>query len=245
MTKAPEKGKGSVLKGKWHGVPKPVLLVGAGVGVYLLYRWYQNRNSSSSTAAGTTPSTSTGNGTSLGGLGGGYSGGGYGGGYGGAGGGSGTSTPPATTQVPGQSVPGVVGTPGTSPLKTAIGRPPFKVKGKTFNSVSSFIYGGNTYYGIKNPTEAKQLEQLGVDLVHSPTDPTGKGLFVMLPHGRTVIPTRTVHHQVGKQSTGTKHPFHGYTGAGTTQVKGAPPKQSPPPEHLTKAQIRAHTGGKP
>lgn len=41
-------GKG--LSAKWHGIPVPILLVGAGVGLYFAYRWYQSRNTSSTSA---------------------------------------------------------------------------------------------------------------------------------------------------------------------------------------------------
>ena len=51
--KTPPKG-GSILKKKWHGVPVPLLAVGGGVAVLLIYKWYKDRQSASST---TTPST--------------------------------------------------------------------------------------------------------------------------------------------------------------------------------------------
>lgn len=54
--KAPAK-KGKGLSGKWHGVPKPVLVLGGGLAIYLLYRWYQNKNAAA--AANVTPSTAT------------------------------------------------------------------------------------------------------------------------------------------------------------------------------------------
>lgn len=60
---APKK-KGA-LGGKWHGVPVPVLVIGLAAGGYLLYRWYQNRSTSSTTAtapASTQGATSSGTG---------------------------------------------------------------------------------------------------------------------------------------------------------------------------------------
>lgn len=52
-------GKG--LSAKWHGIPVPILLVGAGVGLYFAYRWYQSRNTSSTSAVSSTapPSSSS------------------------------------------------------------------------------------------------------------------------------------------------------------------------------------------
>ena len=55
--KAPAK-KGSFLSKKFHGVPMPVVVIGGGVGLYLVYNWYKNRQASStSSTAATTPST--------------------------------------------------------------------------------------------------------------------------------------------------------------------------------------------
>lgn len=49
--KAPAK-KSSFLSGKFHGVPKPVLAVGGGVALYLVYKWYRNRSTSSTPTTG-------------------------------------------------------------------------------------------------------------------------------------------------------------------------------------------------
>ncbi|MHB8843020.1 MAG: hypothetical protein ACYC56_14740 [Candidatus Aquicultor sp.] len=49
--KAPAK-KSSVLSGKFHGVPKPVIAVGGGVALYLVYKWYRNRSTSSTPTTG-------------------------------------------------------------------------------------------------------------------------------------------------------------------------------------------------
>lgn len=71
--KAEAKKGESIFKKKWHGVPVPLIAVGGGLVLYLGYRWYENRNASSSST--TTPSTtSTGDTTGTGsdtGLGGG------------------------------------------------------------------------------------------------------------------------------------------------------------------------------
>ena len=45
--------KGSGLSAKWHGLPIYVWAIGGAAGAYLLYRWYQNRSASSTTAAAT------------------------------------------------------------------------------------------------------------------------------------------------------------------------------------------------
>lgn len=49
--KAPAK-KSSLLSGKFHGVPKPVIAVGGGVALYLVYKWYRNRSTSSTPTTG-------------------------------------------------------------------------------------------------------------------------------------------------------------------------------------------------
>jgi len=85
----PKAKKGSALSGKFHGVPKPVIAVGGGLLLYLGYKWYKNRQSSSSTAAttgaaATSPTDTTGSGSGNGG-GSGSGGGGLFGGGGGSG----------------------------------------------------------------------------------------------------------------------------------------------------------------
>ncbi len=259
VREAETKGKESEkkgLKGKWHGIPKPVLLLGGGVALFLVYRWYANRNSSSSTAAATPTTggtqTSPGNGGfpySYGG-GGGYSGGGGGGtgsGSGGSGSGSGGGTglgynPGGPNLPPYPSPPGV-------PVKTYLGSKAFKVGGKTFSSVNSFLYKGDTYLGIKNPAEAKQLEAAGVQLAHNPTKPGGKGLFAIIPAGKTVVETRpakSIRHQTGPTATGSKDALSGFTGHGSTQASHPATAKRPTPARRThpapKGQIAVHTG---
>jgi hypothetical protein len=175
-TATPPKGKGSAFKGKIAGVPKPLALGALGVALYLGYRWYKNKNaaSTSSTATptattGTTPDTT--------------------GGYTGGGGGGGDWTPP-TPGTPAPTTP----TPGTtSPTPssiTPIGNQVITVGGKAFNTVANFTQNGSTYYGIDNPTEAKALEAEGVTLERNPNDPSGKGLFAVLPAGAKSIPVK-------------------------------------------------------
>jgi hypothetical protein len=86
-TGAPPKGKGNLFTKKWHGVPVSVLFAGGGVALYFGYRWYKNRQSSSSTTTPSTTSTgdTTGTGTDTSGLGSGGGGSSGGGGYGGSG----------------------------------------------------------------------------------------------------------------------------------------------------------------
>jgi hypothetical protein len=86
--KAPAKGaksskKGGGLSGSFHGIPKPVLAVGGGLGAFFLYRFWQARKA----AAATTPApqvnpaatgTDTGTGAGFSGTGTGGGGGGFG-----------------------------------------------------------------------------------------------------------------------------------------------------------------------
>lgn len=107
--KAPKKG--SLWSRKFHGVPVPLIAAGGGLALYLVYRWYENRNAASSST--TTPSTtSTGDTT------------GTDGGYGGVGGGGDNSPPvpnnppsgyPTTTPITGTPQPV---TPGATQVPT-------------------------------------------------------------------------------------------------------------------------------
>ncbi len=251
VREAETKGKESEkkgLKGKWHGIPKPVLLLGGGVALYLVYRWYANRNSSSSTAAATPTTGGTQTSTGTGGFP--YTGGG--GGYSGGGGGGDTGTTGTTsTNAAGGNTPptSTVTAPAGVPVKTYLGSKAFKVGGKTFSSVNSFLYKGDTYLGIKNPAEAKQLEAAGVQLAHNPTKPGGKGLFAIIPAGKTVVetkPVKSIRHQTGPTATGSKDALSGFTGHGSTQASHPATAKSPYPAPRThpapKGQIAVHTG---
>jgi hypothetical protein len=74
-------GKG--LSAKWHGVPVWVLAGGGGVGAFLLYKWYKNRQSADTTSGATSATAPVATGTT--GTGSGYTGTGQGGGGGGGG----------------------------------------------------------------------------------------------------------------------------------------------------------------
>ncbi len=80
-TDNPKAKSGGLMSKKVAGIPVPILVVGAGVTAFVIYK--KLKGSSSSTSTDTTPATSTDTG-SLNGEGSGYSGGG-GGGYGGGG----------------------------------------------------------------------------------------------------------------------------------------------------------------
>lgn len=90
-TTAPATGKkGSAFKGKIAGIPRPVVLIVGGLGLYLGYRWYKNRQAAS-TSSTATPTASSGTTADTSG---GY---GSGGGYGGYGGGGNNLNPPTAT----------------------------------------------------------------------------------------------------------------------------------------------------
>ncbi|MDE1822646.1 MAG: hypothetical protein KGI98_17555, partial [Euryarchaeota archaeon] len=179
-------------------LPAPVVYVGGGVILFLVYYWYKNKQSSSSTSSAATPTASS---TAPTDTTGGY------GTYGGYATPS-TSTAPtdtSTTTTPtdttGQTgtVPGYTGAvyspPGStsiSPPITPLGTKAFNVSGQRFTGVSSFIYNGSTYLGINNPAEANKLEHLGVSLVHNPRDPSGRGLFAVIPAGKKTVVRRPV-----------------------------------------------------
>ncbi len=198
------KGKGKKKGKKLSKGQRAAVFALAGVGLYLAYRWYQNRNSSAATSSTATPTSSTG---TTAGVGGGYgSGGGYGGGFGGA------STPPtdpnapnapaapATTPVGTGAIisPSSSNIPGTtqvlSSATTPIGTKAITIAGQSFQTIAGFKDNstGNTYLGVQNPAQATQLQRLGVTLVHNPNDPNGKGLFAVVPPGRTTpVTTQT------------------------------------------------------
>lgn len=61
QARQPARRSGGVLSGSWHGVPKPLLAVGAGVLGFVGFKWWKNRsaNSQSSTTQTTTPTDTT------------------------------------------------------------------------------------------------------------------------------------------------------------------------------------------
>ena len=65
-----------------------------------------------------------------------------------------------------------------------------EINGKNYATTANFSQNGGSYYGISNPTEAKQLEKLGYSLIRNPNDPNGKGLFVYVPAGKTLANVR-------------------------------------------------------
>lgn len=235
-----EKPKGKKGK-KLTGGKRVAVFAAVGVGAYLLYRWYQNRNASS-TSSTATPTGSSGAPT---GSGGGY---GTGGGYGGGGGGgttpdttTPTTTTPTTTTAPGTGavVPPSFTSPGTKitalkPASTPVGSTPLSVDGQNFQTTANFKDNttGTTYLGISNPSEAARLNRLGINLVHNPNDPTGKGLFVPVPagqnpanYGKYSAADNAAAHDAAKSgypttATGTKTGSGaGYTGKGTTAAQ--------------------------
>lgn len=252
----PKKG-GSLFKKKVAGLPLPVVLVGGGLGLYLVYRYYKSHQAASTSSiatptasSGTTPDQS-----------GGYMG--SGGGYSGAsGGGSPTDTSiPGTTETTTPLVPTgtgpttPTGIPATTLAKktiTPIGSQVITVGGRPFSTVSGFIHNGSTYYGINNPAEAKQLEQLGVTLVHNPNDPSGKGLFVMKPAGAKTIPRSapTPAGEKRKVATGTRTGTGaGYAGTGATNSVQPPPAAARAENRVAKrnaeARVRNQVKAKP
>jgi len=205
----PKKGE-SFLKKKVAGIPMPVILIVGGVAVYYLYSKYKANQTSSSSAAtptassGTTPDTS-----------GGYTGaGGYTGSAAPAQGaidpltglpyqaGVGSLAPTANQSTPSPTTTGqsptdtsqftyappatVTGTSSVTPL----GKKNIVIGGKSYATTANFSQNGANYYGISNPTEAKQLEKLGYSLIRNPNDPNGKGLFVYVPPGKTLANVR-------------------------------------------------------
>jgi len=208
----PKAEKGSLLKGKWHGVPKPLLLIGGGVVLYLGYRWYQNRNTSSTTTPSTTSTGQTTGDTT-----------GDGGGFGGGGGyqppnSSGVTpiTPAAATNP--TTPTGVSASTAAVSNVIPLGTQTFTVAGKAFNGASSFTEGGNTYYGINNPAEAQALEKLGVVLVHRPGDPTS-ALFARTTAGSKVVKQNKPAEKIAKPATPTAKPA---TRANPAPVAAAP-----------------------
>lgn len=172
----PPKGKQSFLKKKVAGVPMPVVLLGGGVVLYLVYRKYKGTSSTSSTA---TPTASSGAApVDSGGV---TSGGGYTdpGAY---------NLPTASTQSPTDTSSLTPAPPatvtGTSSV-TPLGKQTITVGGKSFATTANFSQGGTTYYGISNLAEAKRLQAAGAHLIRNPNDPNGKGLFLAVPAGRT------------------------------------------------------------
>ena len=230
-----KKGSGSIMKKKVAGIPMPVILIGGGIVAYLLYRHFTS-SAAASTSSTATPTSSSGTTSAANGLSGGVSpvnglsGGvspvnGLSGGTspvnglsGGASGGGGYS--PSYPWTP-------TGTKPTTAAKKAIkpiGKKVVSVAGKSFSTVSGFMQGGNTYYGINNPAEAKRLEALGVNLVHNPNDPSSTALFIMKPAGSVGIP---VHHPQpannGPVATGSQTGTGlDYAGTGSSGSRGTP-----------------------
>ncbi len=222
----------SIFSKKVGGIPVPVLAVGGGIAVYLLYQHFHNA-SSATTSSVATPTSSTGT-TGGGGT--------SGSGTGGGGGGwwtpsstpstttPSTTTPTTTTPTP---LPGKKSVTAKRSTITPIGKKVVHVGGTPFNTVSGFTQNGDTYYGVNNPGEAKKLEEKGVTLVHNPNDPTGKGLFIKQPAGSPSIPTHTppvADRQpvvTGHSGTGTDYGGTGVTGhaspapATTAEIKAA------------------------
>ncbi len=229
---ASKSSKGSFLKKKVAGVPMPIVLLGGGVVAYLVYRHFHS-NSSASTSSTATPTASSGtapanglsggaNGLSGGanGLSGGANGLSGGGAANGLSGGSGSGYTPTFPWSP-------TGTKATTKAKSTlkpIGKKVLKIGGQSFSTVSGFVQGGNTYYGVNNPAEAKRLEQLGVRLVHNPNDPNSTALFIFKPKGATAVPVS--HPRSGPSSpvaTGTTSSTGAdYAGTGATGSRGTP-----------------------
>jgi hypothetical protein len=170
-TAKPKGKKGDFLKRKVAGIPMPVILVVGAVAAYYLYSKYKSNSASTSSAA--TPTASSSAPTDAGG------------GYVGSGGGYTGSSPTTTGASPTDTSSLTPAPPATTTARsiTPIGKKTITIGGKSYSTVSGFIQNGATYLGINNPAEAKRLTAAGVDLVHNPNDPNGKGLFVLIPKG--------------------------------------------------------------
>lgn len=193
-TKQRRGGKG--LSARWHGVPIWLLALGGGAGVFLVYRWYKDRQAASSSTTSTATPTTAATGTS--GLGTGYSGLGMGG-YGGGGGGYGaanngllqqiasdlasgsapSATTPSTAATPTPATPAPSAPTSVAPLASPVANTP----------------GAN----ITTPTQAAAGEVAGVPQRAGSTttgaggNPTGTAGVFSLPHGKVVFqPTAAV-----------------------------------------------------
>jgi hypothetical protein len=139
------KSKGSLFTKKWHGVPVSVLFAGGGVALYFGYRWYKNRQSSSSTTTPSTTSTgdTTGTGTDTSGLGSG--GGGWGGGSGGGSdSGLASDISALTTAITGLTTTGVLSTLTPQPVPPGTTGVPYSVTVPTGDVVPSLSGSGGT-----------------------------------------------------------------------------------------------------